>query len=304
MTGRLTLGTRRSPLARAQTALVVNALQRRLPGTRLEVRPITTSGDRDHSVGASPDFTDAIDRALLGGEIDLAVHSAKDLPLALDRGLRLAAIPQRADPRDCLVASPGTRRNGLPRGAHVGSSSLRRRAQLLRWRPDLDVRELRGNVESRIGRVGSGELDAVVLAVAGITRLGRANEITQVLPRRDFLPAPAQGALAVVIRAGDDGLALRLRGLDHAESRAAVLAEREFAARLGGDCRVPLAAFASVLHGRVTLTGEVLSPDGKVRLRGRTSGPRTEPDGVGQRLGERLLAQGARDLWGVRSSAA
>ncbi len=190
VTERVRVGTRRSPLARAQTDAVVARLGRLAPSWKFEVVAVETSGDRDRSLGGSPDFTDAIDRALLRGEVDLAVHSAKDLPADLDRGLELVACPRRADARDCLILGRGDGATGLVRGARVGSSSLRRRAQLLRWRPDLTVVEIRGNVDSRIGLVRSDALDAAILAVAGVSRLGRASEISQVLPASAFLPAP------------------------------------------------------------------------------------------------------------------
>ncbi|HXQ78900.1 MAG TPA: hydroxymethylbilane synthase, partial [Thermoplasmata archaeon] len=173
MTERFRVGTRRSRLARAQTDWVLTRLARAAPGVRFEPIPVDTSGDRDRSVGSSPDFTDTIDRALLRGEVDLAVHSAKDLPVELDRRFELLACPRRADPRDCLVVAPPHRAARLPRGARVGSSSLRRRAQLLRWRSDLNVVEIRGNVDTRIDLVQSGAIDAAILAVAGISRLER-----------------------------------------------------------------------------------------------------------------------------------
>ncbi|MGI0151310.1 MAG: hydroxymethylbilane synthase, partial [Thermoplasmata archaeon] len=201
MTERVRVGTRRSPLARAQAGSVLSRLGRAHPGVRFEPVLIDTSGDRDRSTGGSPDFTDAIDRRLLRGEIDLAVHSAKDLPAELDRRLEILACPRRADPRDCLVAGRIPRAR-LPRGARVGSSSLRRRAQLLRWRADLRVVEIRGNVDTRIGWVRSGSIDAAILAVAGLARLGRTGDVDRILPTSKFLPAPAQGALAVVGRSG------------------------------------------------------------------------------------------------------
>lgn len=296
MTESLRVGTRRSPLARAQTAWVVGLLERSSPGIRYRLRPIDTSGDRDRSIGSSPDFTDAIDRALSRGEIDLAVHSAKDLPVVLDPRFQLAACPPRADPRDCLVLTRHARVRGLPRGARVGSSSLRRRAQLLRWRPDLDIVEIRGNVDSRIAKVRSGEIDAAILAVAGISRLRRTAEIDRILPSSGFLPAPAQGALAVVSRSDDPRVTAKLRWVNHAATMARVVAERSFAAALGGDCSVPLGALGTVRNGRISLIGEVLSPDGRRRIRAHRAGPWTEPAAVGSRLGERLLREGAGRL--------
>ncbi len=293
---RYSIGTRRSPLARAQTELVLRRLHRHRGTPRWSVRPMLTGGDRDRSIGSSPDFTDALDRALLNGEIDLAVHSAKDLPLVLPEGLAFAACPSREDPRDCLVLAPGERAAAPSRGARIGSSSTRRRAQLLRWRDDLEVVEIRGNVDTRLRRVGSGDLDGVVLAVAGLRRLGREAEIDRFLPVRDFLPAPAQGALAVLAR-DDDTEALRIaRTLDDRPTRWAVDAERAFARTLGGDCSTPLGALAELDGRRLRLRGELLSPDGRRRLRARVAGDRDKAESLGEALGERLLALGAGSL--------
>ena len=275
----------------------VRGAARRHPAVTFETRAIVTSGDRDLRPGSSPDFTDAIDRALLRREVDLCVHSAKDLPADLPSGLAIAACPPRADARDCLVCLPGpTRAAELPRGARVGSSSLRRRAQLLRWRPDLDVAEIRGNVDRRLERVRGGELDGVVVALAGLRRLGRAGEATRVLSFREFLPAPAQGALAVVVRS--DGTEARevAAGVDHAPTRAAVEAERAFSRRIGGDCRTPLAAHARVAGRRLRLTGELLSPDGRTRLRASRAGVARDATAVGRELAEILLGRGGSDL--------
>ena len=296
MTERFRVGTRRSHLARAQTALVLAGLARVARGVRFDPVPVDTSGDRDRSPGSSPDFTDTIDRALLRGEIDLAVHSAKDLPVELDRGLDLLACPRRADPRDCLVVARGLRVFGLPRGARVGSSSLRRRAQLLRWRPDLHVVEVRGNVDTRIGLARSGAIDAVILAVAGLSRLGKAAEIGRILPSTSFLPAPAQGALAVVVRAGDTTLASMVRRIDHTPTHLCVTAERTFAAALGGDCRVPLGALATVRERSLSLVGEVLTTDGRMSVRRRRRGPPSDAERIGSRLGKAMLDQGALEL--------
>ena len=299
MTDRCRVGTRRSPLARAQTALVLRALARAAPAARFEEVGVSTSGDRDRSPGGSPDFTDAIDRALLDGKIDLAVHSAKDLPARLDRRFRIVALLRRANPRDCLVARRLTPGSPLPRGARVGSSSPRRRAQLLRYRPDLEVVEIRGNVDTRIGLVRSGVVDAALLAVAGVVRLGRSTEIARVLPTSSFLPAPAQGALAVVARAGDAPLVDALRTLDHAATRAAVTAERSFAAALGSDCRLPLAALATVRGRTLTLTGELLDRDGRRSLRRTQRGPAAHPEQLGTALGRALRSAGVL-RWAVR----
>ncbi len=296
MTERLRVGTRRSPLARAQTDLVLRQLARADPYRSFVATPIDTSGDRDRALGGSPDFTDAIDRALVRGEIDLAVHSAKDLPVTLDPALALVACPRRADPRDCLVAAPGVRASALPRAARVGSSSRRRRAQLLRTRPDLEVVEVRGNVDTRIALARSGSVDAVILAVAGLARLGRRSETELLLPTSRFLPAPAQGALGIVARSADRGARALGRRVDHPATRASVTAERSFAAALGADCDVPLGALASAHGTTLRLEGEVLSPDGRRSVRSRLTGSTSRPAALGARLGRTLADRGAYDL--------
>ncbi len=293
MTTTIRVGTRRSPLARIQTDLVLQRLRRSVPSHRFEATPIETSGDRDRTLGNSPDFTDAIDRALAAGEVPRAVHSAKDLPSDLDPHFVLAAFPPRADPRDCLVVARSLRPDRLPAGARVGSSSPRRRAQLLRWRPDLDVVEVRGNVDSRIGLVRSGDIDAAILAVAGIARLERSSEISCVLTTRTFLPAPAQGALAVVARTDSTTLVNLVRRIDHSPTRACIRAERAFSTALGGDCQVPLGALATLRGRTLSLTGEVLSPDGRTRLRGRRAGSPRSAMVLGRGLGTAMHRGGA-----------
>jgi len=296
MTERFRVGTRRSPLARVQTAWVLARLARAAPGVRFEPVAVDTSGDRDRSVGSSPDFTDTIDRALLRGEVDLAVHSAKDLPARTPSQFTIFAYPPRADVRDCLVARHVLRGGRLPLRARVGSSSLRRRAQLLRWRPDLEVVEVRGNVDTRIGLVRSQSVDAVALAVSGISRLGRQAEISYVLPVGRFLPAPGQGALALEGRR-EDRRVRRLAGtIDSPNARAAVTAERELAATLGGDCHLPLGALARVHERRLVLRAEVLSPDGTIGLAASGSDSLANAGHLGRQVGRSLRAAGAREL--------
>ncbi len=296
MTAKLRVGTRRSPLARAQTDWVLARLRQRHRRIGFEPVLLDASGDKNRTPGGSPDFTDALDRALLQGEIDLAVHSAKDLPLTLDPGIALVACPERADPRDCLVMARPYRSRTPPAGARVGSSSLRRRAQLLRWRPDLEVVEIRGNVDTRVGLVRSGTVDAAILAMAGLTRLGREVEIGRRLPVRDFLPAPAQGALALVARTGDAVAAGLTRTVDDPLTRSCVTAERAFGAALGGDCNLPLGALAVPRGRALRLVGEVLTADGRLRLRHSRTGPASAAESLGHELGRQLLDTGARDL--------
>jgi hydroxymethylbilane synthase len=290
------VGTRRSALALAQTAMVLAALRRTAPELRFEPVALATAGDRTRAVGVPLDFTDAIDRALEDGEVDLAVHSSKDLPARVERPVRVAAYPRRADPRDCLVLrGPGSLR-ALPAGARIGSSSLRRRAQLLRARPDLTIVEVRGNIDTRIRLVGAGSVDGVVLARAGLDRLERSGEASETLDPRRFLPAPGQGALAVAVRARDASLARRVRTIDDGPTRAAVTAERAVSESLGGDCNLPLGALARVRGGRLQIRAEVLAPDGTRKIHGVASGPARSARSLGLGLGGRLAREGARAL--------
>ena len=296
MTERVRVGTRRSPLALVQTDQVVRRLARRFPEMRFLPVPIVTSGDQETAAGGSPDFTDAIDLALVRGEIDLAVHSAKDVESSLPAGLRLAAFLRRADPRDCLVARRGVSPGRLPKGARVGSSSVRRRAQLLRHRPDLIVEEVRGNVDTRLRLVRDGSVDAVVLAVAGLARLHRTRSIGRILSIREYLPAPGQGALVVAVREGNGPFERIAATLDHPATRAAVLAERSFSAELGGDCRSPLAALGTVRGVTLSLVGEVLAPDGRRSVRGVRRGPTRNAEALGRSLGRAVLEAGGDEV--------
>ncbi len=296
MTAVVRVGTRRSPLARAQTDEVLRLLRRAVPSRRFLPRPLDTSGDAGSASAGSTDFTDAIDRALAAGELDLAVHSAKDLPATLDPRFVLAACPPREDPRDCLVVRPTLPSARLPSRARVGSSSLRRRAQLLRWRPDLSVVAIRGNVDTRLSLVHAGAVDAAILAVAGLSRLERRAEVRRLLSYRDFLPAPAQGAIAVIARGEDSALVEAVGRIDHIPTHRCVEAERAFSAALGGDCDMPLGALATGGRRSLSITGEVLSADGTRRIRGRRSGPPTRPTELGRDLGRALRRRGALAL--------
>lgn len=285
----LRVGSRRSPLARLQTEEVVRRLTACLAGARpIETVYRTPSGDRDRRVGRSPDFADALETALREHRIDVAVHSAKDLPAPLPRSFRLIAGPRRADPHEALVVARDRRGAPLPFGARVGTSSVRRRAQLLRWRPDLEVVEIRGNVERRVAQVLDGGLDAAVLAAAGLLRLGRRDWIDRRLPLDAFLPAPGQGILGLEIRSGDRGLGRWLSGLAHPATARALAAERAVLEAFGGDCEQPLGALATERAGRLTVRAELLDPDGRRTVRSRRIG---EPRDAG-----RIGAAAARDL--------
>jgi hydroxymethylbilane synthase len=272
--------------------MVVRSLRRRTPGLETVVVTMKTHGDRSQRPGSSPDFTGALEEALREGAIDLAVHSAKDLMAADPPGLHIAAYPRRADPRDCFIAQEGLLRSR----AHIGSSSLRRRAQLLRWRPDLRIQDIRGNVDTRIRSVQDRTLDAVIVAKAGVDRLGRSAEISGILPTERFLPAPGQGALAVQVRARDRSTRALVRKVDHPPTRAAVQAERALARALAASCNVPLGALATVRGRRLSLRAEVLSCDGTRSVRASRTGRIDRPEELGRELARDLTRAGARSL--------
>jgi hydroxymethylbilane synthase len=295
---RLRLGTRASPLARWQAEWVAARL--RELGVEVQMVHVTTSGDRRQDpIGPGPDrglFTKEIQRELLEGRIDLAVHSLKDLPTDAVAGLGLAAVPQRAEVCDVLVSDRAGSFAGLAREAIVGTGSLRRRAQLLHARSDLRMRDLRGNVDTRIRKLHQGDYDAIVLAEAGLRRLGLAHEITQVLPLELALPAVGQGALGIEARSDDAQTRRALAPLDHAASRAAVTAERAMLAALQGGCLVPIAAWARLDQGALVLTGRVLSTDGAGKIEATLSAAAGEAISLGSQVADSLLAQGAAAL--------
>lgn len=298
---RVRIGTRRSPLALWQAHHVRDLLLARDPGLTVELVEIVTQGDRilDRplaQVGGKGLFVKEIEDRLLGGEVDLAVHSLKDLPAFLPEGLVLAAIPTREDARDGLISPRHRTLENLPQGARVGTSSLRRGCQLKAIRPDLEIVSIRGNVETRMRKVETDGLDAVVLALAGLNRLGLAQHATDALGPPRMLPAVGQGALALEIRAGDRALAERVGALDHAATHQAIDAERAFLAKLEGNCQVPLAAFAQVEGGQLTLHALVGSVDGKTLLRTERRGLAADAAALGRAAAETLLAQGAAAL--------
>ena len=304
--GRLRLATRGSALALAQTRLVVEGLLAAWPELRVELVTVLTEGDRRRDVpaatlGGKGIFTAAVQQAVLDGRADLAVHSAKDLPAAQVPGLVLAAVPRRDDPRDVLVGrSSVAGLDDLRPGARVGTGSPRRVA-LLRWlRPDLELVPLRGNVDSRVRRVHGGELDAVVLAAAGLRRLGLAGEAAVPLDPEAFIPAPGQGTLAVEAREDDTRTLGLLSALTHRPSRVALRAERSFLRRLGGSCTLPAGALAGspgaprwigppTEAGPLEIQGFLSGLDGKGLVRERLRGPADDPEGLGRALADRLL---------------
>ena len=295
----LVVGTRGSRLALRQTELIVQALQDRQPETQLKVREVRTEGDRRPEaslaqIGGQGVFVKELEAALLCGDVDLAVHSLKDVPTELAPGLALAAMPPRGDPRDALVARCGLAE--LPAGARVGTGSARRSVQLQGLRPDLTLVDVRGNVDTRIRKVDEGELDAVVLAAAGLERLGLL-ERGEIFPSDQLIPAVGQGALAIEARADDEELLDLLAALDHRETRLACDAERAFLRRLGGGCRLPFGALATIEPGEtLRVRGFISDQDGVRRFRSEERGPVSEAEAVGVRLAARLLDEGASEF--------
>lgn len=290
------IGTRGSLLARWQAGHVEERLT--ALGHEVSVVVITTTGDRVldrrlEAVGGKGAFLKEIEDALEAREVDLAVHSLKDVPTVLPDGLELCAILERADPRDALLSS-GAGLDDLPRGATVGTTSLRRQAQLRAVRPDLSIADLRGNVDTRIRRLREGRFDAILLAMAGLVRLGRVDEVTEPLDPRRFIPAPGQGAIALECRADDAAVREAVAPLDHPSTARRVAAERSFLEALGGGCNVPLGAHAFEDGAGLELIGLVARVDGSEVLRGQSRG--TDAAEVGRTLAEELLSRGAGPL--------
>jgi hydroxymethylbilane synthase len=299
---RVVIGTRGSTLALWQTEYVAEQLRAATHDLDIQVKTIQTRGDlvRDRAlsqVGGKGLFVKEIENALSSGEIDLAVHSLKDMPTEQPQGLTLGAILERADPRDALVVSgESVSLDSLPPRARVGTSSLRRQAQLLAARPDLRVLDLRGNVDTRLRKLRQGQYDAVVLAVAGLVRLGRAGAISQALPVDLMLPAVGQGALCIEVRTDDEPTQNLISALDHAPTHWATVAERAFLRRLEGGCQVPIGAFAQMGHDQLRLRGLVAALDGSRLVRDEIRGPAEQADVLGTQLADQLLAAGGAEI--------
>ncbi|MDF0644040.1 MAG: hydroxymethylbilane synthase [Nitrospira sp.] len=295
---RLVLGTRGSKLAVCQSEWVQARLKELAPDVGVTLRRIQTSGDKILDVplakiGGKGLFVKEIEEALLRGDIDLAVHSMKDVPAELQPGLALLCVPRREDPRDALISRDARSFKDLPQGARIGTSSLRRQAQLLRARPDFKIEMLRGNLDTRLRKLREGQYDAIVLAAAGLRRLGWAEEITELLDFETCLPAIGQGALGIEGREDDDVVRSLLSGLEHHATRTTVMAERALLRRLQGGCQVPIAAHATILAGaRLSIDALVAGLDGTDIVRERAEGPVEEAESLGVRVGERVLARG------------
>jgi len=301
---RLKIGSRGSQLALWQANHISALLRAR--GHRVELEIIKTTGDKIldvalAQVGTKGMFTKEIEEALTEKRVDLAVHSLKDLPTELPLGFELVAITERVNPRDVFLSVHYDCLDALPKGAKVGTSSLRRQAQLKAFRPDLNIHPLRGNVDTRVRKLEQGEYDAIILAAAGLTRLGKTQLVKEYLSEGFLCPAAGQGALGIEIRADNAQMRELLEFLNNADSRAATICERTLLNKLGGGCQVPIGAFAEVKDGKLRLTGVVARPDGSEVLREQQTG--TDPVELGERVGHTLLKRGAdkilEDVYGA-----
>lgn len=296
---RLIFATRPSKLARWQTNYVMGLLSQSVPDLICEEVVITTRGDKVldkplPEIGGKGLFTQELEAELLAGSVDVAVHSLKDLPVENNPGLTVGAIPIRVDPRDVVVCPGGYSLETLPNGAVVGTSSLRRQAQVLAHRPDLKIKSIRGNVDTRIRKVNDGQYDAAIMAGAGITRLGLDGHIAAWLPYSLMLPAPGQGALGIQCRDGDDRVLSILSKQHHADTALCVLAERAFLQALGGGCSIPVGAYAQVENGTIRMTGVVVAIDGSRIIQVQGEGENSAD--LGRLLADQALAQGAGEI--------
>jgi hydroxymethylbilane synthase len=301
MSTTLRIGTRKSPLALWQAEHIKDLLERRHPGLAVELVKIMTKGDKilDVSlsqVGGKGLFVKEIEEALLDGRIDLAVHSMKDVPTDLEQGLILAATTEREDPRDAVIARDAVPFKEFPVGSRIGTASLRRQAQLLHLRPDFVMLPIRGNVGTRINKLVDDNLAAVILAYAGLKRLGLADRVTEILEPSVSLPAIGQGALGIETRDDDARVNDLIAFLDHPATAHAVAAERSFLRKLEGGCQVPIACFGTIQGSDLTVEGRVVSLDGKVMIADRITGAPEDGVAMGLELAERLLAEGAGEI--------
>lgn len=295
------LATRESALALWQTEHVAARLREAHPGLQVELVPMTTRGDQvlDQplaEIGGKGLFLKELEVAMLEGRADAAVHSLKDVPMELEGPFELGAVLERADPFDAFVSNQFESLEELPFGARVGTSSLRRQALLRAHRPDLKLLDLRGNVNTRLAKLDAGDYDAIVLACAGLERLGLGARIRERLQAPRFIPAAAQGAVAVEIRAGDEATRALFAPLDHEPTRLCTRAERAMTRLLGGSCRVPIAAFATINKERLSLEGLVGDAKSGQTVRGYASGPLAEPEKLGEQVADMLVARGADAL--------
>jgi hydroxymethylbilane synthase len=297
----IVIGSRGSALALAQTAWIKEQILRRFPDAEVSVKVIKTSADKDPTASLrSPStvgvFVKELEQALLDEEIDIAVHSMKDVPTQIPAELHIAAVPEREDPRDALIAMQAWNLARLPNGSLVGTGSVRRQAQLLARRPDLRILDIRGNVDTRLKKLQNGTCDAVILACAGLRRLGLQNRISAPLDFSQMLPAPGQGALAVQTRVRDSRIETIATALNHPPTALAVLAERNFLERMGGGCNVPVAVYARLKDDRIEMDGLVASPDGRTIVRDSVQESLGKAEEAVASLADRILAQGGRAI--------
>jgi hydroxymethylbilane synthase len=297
----IVIGTRGSALALAQAEQIRARLRDGFPGTEMALRIIKTSADKDttasirsgSSVGV---FVKELEQALLVGDIDIAVHSMKDVPTQTAEGLRIVAIPEREDPRDAFVSNAARNLSTLPAGSLVGTGSVRRQAQLLALRPDLRVQDIRGNIDTRLNKLRDGVVDALILACAGLNRLGYQSRISTAIDLEQMLPAPGQGALAVEMRADDAHIPIVEAALNHHPSSIAVLAERSFLRHMGGGCNVPVAVYASLKGSGIRIEGLAASPDGRSIVRDSVEENLASSQQAAIALAERILNKGGRKI--------
>lgn len=297
----LRIATRKSPLALWQAEHVKQELQKAHPGLAVELVRMSTQGDRIldtplAKVGGKGLFVKELEEGLLNGQADIAVHSMKDVPVEFPQGLHLPVIGAREDPRDAFVSNRYATLDDLPKGARVGTSSMRRQCQLYERRPDLNILSLRGNVNTRLRKLDEGEFDAVILAAAGLLRLGFAQRITQYLSTGVSLPAIGQGAIGIECRSNDARVHDLIRVMNHAETQIRVTAERAMNHRLQGGCQVPIAGHAELENGKLWLRGLVARPDGSEVVRGEINGAPEQAEHLGVTLADDLLARGARAI--------
>jgi hydroxymethylbilane synthase len=300
-TDSLRIATRKSPLALWQAEHVRERLREANPGLRVELVTMSTQGDRVldsplAKIGGKGLFVKELEQGMLEGRADIAVHSMKDVPVELPHGLGIGAILEREDPQDAFVSNRFGSIDELPEGARLGTSSLRRQCQLRARRPDLQLSDLRGNVNTRLSRLDQGDYDAIVLACAGLKRLGMAARITRALTPEELLPAIGQGVIGIECRLDDEIVRRLIEPLEHAPTRLRVQAERAFNAALAGGCQAPVAGFSLLEHDRLELRGLVGWPDGSKIVRGQISGPSQDAETLGRELAEELLSRGARPI--------
>ena len=297
---KIRVGTRGSRLALAQTEIALAALRSAQLQVQFEIVTISTKGDVDKRPLFTMDekgiFEKEVNDAVKAGEVEFAVHSLKDVPSDLSEDLVVACIPKRARPNDVLVTSNGNNLRDLARGSTVGTSSLRRAIQIMKMRPDLNVRPIRGNVETRVKKVINGEYDAVVLAEAGLCRIGMEDKIVERFNVTEFVPAPGQGAIAIVCKRDNKKVAQMLRSIEDARSRGEVLAERALIERVEGGCRFPLGAVATTRKDTLTLYASVFSADGTKHIKASKAGKVEEPEKLGNAVADMLIKQGALEM--------